>query len=1142
MEASMLEMLNELAKNGYNEAANEKFANYLMGKAELKDVQNIIAPARYCSYGKYLKTIGREVHADKTLLPVLGRFLRLLVCAYTKSNYSNVDSIINDISKCGITYEEIYMGGGIGAEQLIIDILRNIIENHYQFKKAKAFGYKSFEILFSDLYSKYPQAFEEIANKGYNASYYMFARIYLYTRNPNKYKSYEGSIAACGMAVINMLVSKDAPKAEAFSAIKAEKAFSSNPYVSVLEKLYKLPNDTYKLENRDKYFAVRIFYLAMLLSPQEDEMLNVISYILVYVKNSNAIRGLWHSLELIGFEDQSGLVINEVFNYCEKCADAGLMPKQQIFDFFCENGVRNRHLGDLRAKILAMADRYEDEAVEAVKKYSIVYIASNFWKKGKYLELKEKFEKRMISTLSSDNDTPAEKMALSYIKGEEVQLENLPVYDMANNNGYYMLYMDTAFLYPYSEVAQRFMNYCVHAENNRCVDVVLENVQEYFSDEVLEKTVESLKNVSDKIISQLINIYVDEYSEGNKVWQFRCINKFSDNPFLEKIFCNLSAKGRGVALEIIYKNDKNYNPDFLIACLGDSSKVVREMAIAHLSTKKELRDKIEPLVQHKKKAIRESAEKIIMEYNAVGVDVADGDFNVLAYCIQNMPSNAPKTIAWTEFDTLPKVRMADSDVLADDRILQYYIYTLTSKKEMVLAPAASLIRNSLNKMDLGIFGSELYNVWMKNGAEAKNRGILVIACIDATDSFITKLRSQISAWADAARGALASEAVRAMALNGGNLALMTVDAISKKFNNKQVKRAGEEAFLFAAEQLGIEPEVLADKIVPNLGFDSMGEQIFDYGKRHFIVSITPDLQLEIKTAEGKTVKSLPAVGVNDDQEKAKAAKDAFSAMKKNLKNVVSMQALRLEHALSVNRTWKKDKWAELFVENPIMNMFAIGLVWGVYDEKGEIENSFRYMEDGTFTTVDEDEMVLEEDMSVGLCHPLDLGAEVTTAWKEQLSDYEIKQPIEQLERKVFKINDSNKSKKSLEDFSGAEMYAVSLLGKLQKLGWYKGSVQDAGGYYNFYKEDIKHGIGVQLFFSGTYVGVDPTEEVTVYNAVFYKAGTVQYGSYCYDEIKDEDALELSEIPPRLYSEICYDLERVTSSRIGTNYNWKTDKR
>jgi hypothetical protein len=261
--------------------------------------------------------------------------------------------------------------------------------------------------------------------------------------------------------------------------------------------------------------------------------------------------------------------------------------------------------------------------------------------------------------------------------------------------------------------------------------------------------------------------------------------------------------------------------------------------------------------------------------------------------------------------------------------------------------------------------------------------------------------------------------------------------------------------------------------------------------------------------------------------------------------------LRLELALSSNRTWAKEEWTKeewtkLFVENPIMHIFAIGLIWGTYDANGKLLNSFRYMEDGTFTNVSEDEVELPADAAVGLCHPLDMGDELIARWMQQLSDYEFKQPVDQLSRKVFRLDEDKKDSDSVTEFGGAVIYAVSLIDKLQKLGWHKGLIQDPANipnasdsysYNNFYKEDRKQGIGVWLNFSGTHLGVEEDEEVTVYDAVFYKAGKVGYGSY-YAEVKPGDRLKLADIPARLYSELCYDIERATANRIRTDADWE----
>ena len=57
-------------------------------------------------------------------------------------------------------------------------------------------------------------------------------------------------------------------------------------------------------------------------------------------------------------------------------------------------------------------------------------------------------------------------------------------------------------------------------------------------------------------------------------------------------------------------------------------------------------------------------------------------------------------------------------------------------------------------------------------------------------------------------------------------------------------------------------------------------------------------------------------------------------MKKQMKATVANQKLRLEQALSVERKWKAEDWRALFVKNPVMHQFAIGLIWEFTARRG----------------------------------------------------------------------------------------------------------------------------------------------------------------------------------------------------------------
>ncbi|HBN55770.1 MAG TPA: DUF4132 domain-containing protein [Lachnospiraceae bacterium] len=597
--------------------------------------------------------------------------------------------------------------------------------------------------------------------------------------------------------------------------------------------------------------------------------------------------------------------------------------------------------------------------------------------------------------------------------------------------------------------------------------------------------------------------------------------------------------------------------DGLLACAIDSSKQVRELLVAVYESKKEWEPEMKAMLLSKKSQEREMAALVIKRW---GADAYKEELSaayekekskkvkeLLASCLglegektagavkeqtseglakEILKGGKKRKLSWIyEKDTpFPEVHKADGTDAPED-----YVEAILVCYADMSVPGASKeairLAESLNQEELAAYMGLVFDRWIETRAEAKKKWVLYAASVHGGAAIIPVLYAQIQEWPKVSRGAMAAEAVKALALNGRPEALLLVDQTARKFKFRQVKTAAADALSYAAEQLGITKAELEDRIVPDLGFNEQMEQIFDYGPRSFKVILTPALELEVYDDKGKRLKNLPAPGKKDEPEKAKAASDAWKLLKKQLKTVVANQKVRLEEALSAERLWNVGQWKALFVKNPVMHQFATGLIWGAYED-GNLKETFRYMEDGSFNTVEEEEYELPADLKIGLIHPIELMKETLSAWKEQLSDYEVTQPMEQLERGVYQLTEEERSQAELTRFGGKVLNCLSLSGKLQNQGWYRGSVQDAGGYYTFYREDGD--IGVELEFSGAFVG-DENDEVTVYGAKFYRAGTVRRGSYVYDEIKKENQYLLKEVNPRYFSEIVLQLTKATAS-------------
>jgi len=477
---------------------------------------------------------------------------------------------------------------------------------------------------------------------------------------------------------------------------------------------------------------------------------------------------------------------------------------------------------------------------------------------------------------------------------------------------------------------------------------------------------------------------------------------------------------------------------------------------------------------------------------------------------------------------------------ASEEYLQAILLSYSSMPTPGVCPEVRLLTEGVDQRELAGFMDVVYERFLEKGAEAKKKWVLYAAAIHGGRGIVAKLKHQIDDWAEHSRGAMAAEAVKALTLNEDPMALLTVDGIARKYKFKQVRKAAQDAMAYAAEQLGLTVEELADRIVPDLGFDEKMERRFDYGARSFIVRISPDLELEVRDESGKKLKSLPAVGKSDDATKAEAALSEFKELKKQMKATVKNQALRLELALSLDRRWTVENWKRLFVKNPVMHQFAISLIWGYY-EKDVLQQTFRYMEDGTFNTAEEEEYDLTGEGYVGLMHPVEMDADTIAAWKEQLSDYEITQAVEQLGRPVFRISEQEKGLRHLERFGGKILNGLSLAGKMTGLGWSKGTPEDAGIYYSYDRWDADAGLGAVLCFSGAYIG-DENDEVTVYYASVYSIKDRGSIGWRYDIKKDEKAICLDKVPQRYLSELIYQLTKATASSTETDEHWKEDAR
>lgn len=614
----------------------------------------------------------------------------------------------------------------------------------------------------------------------------------------------------------------------------------------------------------------------------------------------------------------------------------------------------------------------------------------------------------------------------------------------------------------------------------------------------------------------------------------------------------MAVSSRLLYIRLLDIADSNKYKDEFFALCDDNSKVIKAELVKVISAHKDWHDDVCKLLAQKKSAKRETALMIIENQGAdayrtelekaysteksdklkskisalLGSEAKPAEISDEDLVTALTKGTKSKKVLWLFEQPFAPIHFTD-DTVAEDIYLQALLLTYANADEGTLPPEGKALAQKLKADELETFALEVLSRWLEKGAEAKTKWAMYFAAIYGGDEAINCLTDYIKEWSKQSlnmRVALAVKAVNAVALNGSSYALMTVDNISRKYKSRAVRAAAVDALANAANQLGLTTQELADKIVPDMGFDEKMCRTFDFGSRKFSVYLTPQLDIEIFEGE-KKLKNLPKIGVNDDPALAEKATADFKEMKKQMKTVVDAQKQRLEYVLMLDRKWTAEAWKALFVKNPLMHCFAIGLIWGIY-ENGCLKTSFRYLDDGSFTNSDDDEIELSEVMQIGLVHPLELTEHEKEAWLEQLDDYEIVQPFDQLKRKVYKVAESDKNKTACEIFKNTEITNTTLVNRMTKAGWYKGQAQDAGFFYEFIRNDISGkekdpdgklvniGMTAELKFSGTYIGYYEIEDVTV-EELYFRLPDAAYN----------DNMKLGDVNPRYYSEVVLQLKK-----------------
>jgi hypothetical protein len=483
---------------------------------------------------------------------------------------------------------------------------------------------------------------------------------------------------------------------------------------------------------------------------------------------------------------------------------------------------------------------------------------------------------------------------------------------------------------------------------------------------------------------------------------------------------------------------------------------------------------------------------------------------------------------WINEAGLPAIKFEDDEPLSKDAV-RYLLYRQSRAAEIRADIEAKPLFAMIDRKSSGDFAIEILKSFFASKVDAGDRWALALAALLGDDRIVPILNQQIRQWAESTRGKMAEYAVEALALLGSDAALLTVDALAIRYRTKKknVGKAAVDAFAAAAANLGITTDELGDRVVPWLGFEPGQKRIIDCGTRKVEARIGSDLKLQfIDLEKNKPVASLPKTA-------PKEVLAEFKELGATLREVVKAQTLRLENLMVRQQRWPVERWTELFTLHPILLPMATRLIWGVHDDEGTLQATFRPLEDRTFTQASDQPFALPASGRIGMIHPLELTEDQRKAWQTHLADYEITPSFPQLERPVVPLAPDRAGAKSLSEYAGTSINGMTFKGRADRLGWTRGSVVDGGGITTYTKSFPAASVDVFLGLDGMYIGIDISADIKLQDAFFVRSGSVKTGSYTYDEPASENdprVLPFGQVPPIVYSEVLGDLHKIAGKK------------
>ncbi len=472
---------------------------------------------------------------------------------------------------------------------------------------------------------------------------------------------------------------------------------------------------------------------------------------------------------------------------------------------------------------------------------------------------------------------------------------------------------------------------------------------------------------------------------------------------------------------------------------------------------------------------------------------------------------ASKPPGWLSVASLPPIKIEGKRLATAE--IEALLATLKATPIDASPALASTLKTHADHAALDAFAWKLFDLWHGMGAPSKDKWAMGAIGHLGGDACVLKLTPLLRDWPGESQHARAVFGLECLRAVGTDTAMMALNGMAQKLKFKGLKQKAQEMMEGIAQSRGFTREQLADRIVPDCGLDERGSRVFDFGPRQFRFVLGPEMKPLVRDADGKIRSDLPAPTKADEPDKAEAAVAEWKLLKKTLREVLKIQAERLEDAMITGRRWTPDEFQTLLVQHPLMVNLVRQLVLATYNDAGKVTQTFRVTEDQTLADHNDEDIGLPSSGRIGVVHPAHLDEALKSAWGQVLSDYAIIPPFAQLGRDICRPDPADLEATEITRYRGPKVPGIVMYGMLERSQWLRDTPADGGGF----KQHSKHFPSADLtaFIKYTGLAMGYHEEKQELESVYFVPGHVKptwWGDHKDRlRIKDVDTVVASEV-------------------------------